>query len=151
MRERLRPAPEAQVVAKHDWNLGLVAKVVVVVALGWGLSVIVKNRHPASEEDEVEVAQVEQQPSSSGSMIANAAFQVADMDSGTLLKSMGPGVEKGCARNKYGMSEDACLDRLRTRGDMCANQAAARFPGKVTDTGRMQQLVGAYAGCVFER
>jgi len=150
-RERLRPAPEAQVVAKHDWNLGLVAKVVVVVALGWGLSVIVKNRHPADEEDEVEVAEVEQQPSSSGSVIANAAFQLADMDSGTLLQKIGPRVEKSCARNKYGLSEDACIDRLRTRGDMCASQTAARFPGKVTDTGKMQQLVEAYAGCVFER
>ena len=149
-RERLRPAPEAQAV-KHDWNLGLVAKVLVVVALGWGLSVFLKNRHPAGEEAEVEVAEVEQQAPSSGGVIANAAFQMADMDSGTLLKNIGARVEKSCARNKYGLSEDACIDRLRTRGDQCASQTAARFPGKVTDTGKMQQLVEAYAGCVFER
>jgi len=151
-RERLRPAPEAQAV-KHDWNLGLVAKVLVVVALGWGLSVVFKNRHPAGEEAEVEVVEVEQQAPSTGAggVIANAAFQMADMDSDRLLKNIGARVEKSCARNKYGLSEEACIDRLRARGDQGASQTAARFPGKVTDTGRMQQLVEAYAGCVFER
>ena len=39
----------------------------------------------------------------------------------------------------------------RAHGHQCAGQTAARFPGKITDTGRMQQLVGAYAGSVFGR
>jgi hypothetical protein len=144
-------APEAPVAVKHDWNLGLVAKVAAVVVLGWGLSVALRNRQPADDEAEVDVAEVQQQPSSSGSFIADAAFKVADMDAARLLQDLGPRVEKSCARNKYGLSEEACIDRIRSRGDMCASQAAARFPGKVADTGRMQQVVGAYAGCVFER
>lgn len=148
-------AQKREPAVKQDWNLGLVAKVALVVALGWGVSSVLKNRHTADEEADAEVVEVEQPVSNSGSgsggVIANAAFQLADMDSGALLANLAPRVEKSCARNKYGLSEEACIDRLRTRGDQCANQTAVRYPGKVGDTGKMQQIVEAYAACVFER
>lgn len=149
LRERLRPAPEVQTVAGHSWNLGLVAKVALVVALGWGISVAVKHRQPVAEE-EVEVAETGTgQQSDAGVALLNTALQVSAADAG-MLKDLGGKLEGSCARNKYGLSESACIERVRQRGDLCANQTAARFPGQIGNADRMQEIVQVYVACIFE-
>ena len=144
---RTRAAPAS--VGKHDWNLGLVAKVVAVVALGWGLSTVIKHRQQPAGSAGVEVAEAEQKPDA-GSAVADAVLQVSGADAG-MLRDVGGKMEKSCARNKYGLSEAECIDRIRKRGDLCANQTAARFPGQIGNTDRMQAVVQDYVGCIFER
>ncbi|WP_426319592.1 hypothetical protein [Pseudoduganella sp. R-43] len=148
LRERMRAAPEP-VPVKHSWNLGLVAKVAVLVVLGWGLNTAVKHRQQAAETEEVQVVEDEQQ-AGSGEAVANTVLQVSGADV-SMLKDMGSKLERSCARNKYGLSEAECIDRIRKRGDLCANQTAARFPGQIGNTDRMQVVVQDYVGCIFER
>lgn len=148
LRERMRPAPQVKAVAGQGWNLGLVAKVALVVMLGWGLSVVLKNRQPAAESEEVEVVAAERE-SGAGVALANAALQVSAVDAG-VLKDLGAKLEGSCARNKYGLSESACVDRVRQRGDLCANRTAAQFPGQIGNTDRMQEIMRVYVDCIFE-
>jgi hypothetical protein len=150
-----KPAPEArtrvahETAGKHGWNLGLVAKVVAVVLLGWGLATVIKHRQQPAGLAEVEVAETEQKPDS-GSAAADAVLQVSGADA-SMLRDIGGKIEKSCARNKYGLSEAECIDRIRKRGDLCANRTAARFPGQIGNTDRMQAVVQDYVGCIFER
>lgn len=144
---RTRAAPEP--VSKHGWNLDLVAKIVVVVALGWGLATAINHRQQPAGLAEVEVAETEQKPDS-GSAAADAVLQVSGADA-SMLRDVGGKIEKSCARNKYGLSEAECIDRIRKRGDLCANRTAARFPGQIGNTDRMQAVVQDYVGCIFER
>ena len=141
--------PDEPVPVKHRWNLGLVAKVAVLVALGWGLNTALKHRQQAAETEEVQVVEGEQQ-AGSGEAAADAVLQVSGADV-SMLKDIGSKLERSCARNKYGLSEAECIDRIRKRGDLCANQTAARFPGQIGNTDRMQAVVQDYVGCIFER
>lgn len=84
-----------------------------------------------------------------GVALANAALQVSKADAG-MLKNIGFKLEASCARNKYGLSESACIDRVRQRGDLCANTTAAQFPGQIGNTDRMQEIVQVYVGCIFQ-
>lgn len=84
-----------------------------------------------------------------GVALANAALQVSGADAG-MLRDIGGKLEASCARNKYGLSESACVDRVRQRGDLCANKTASKFPGQIGNTDRMQEIVQVYVGCIFE-
>jgi hypothetical protein len=67
-----------------------------------------------------------------------------------MLHNLAGRLEKACARNKYGLTEHACVARLREREDLCATKTAQRFPGQIGDTQRMQVITQAYVGCIFE-
>ncbi len=82
--------------------------------------------------------------------VANGALKASGADV-SMLKNLGGKLEKSCARNKYGLSEAECMDRINKRGDLCANQTATRFPGQIGNTDRMQVIVQAYVGCIFEQ
>ena len=100
---------------------------------------------------EREVQVVEAEPAKdSGDAFANTVLKVSGADV-SMLKDMGSKLEKSCARNKYGLSESECIDRMRQRSDLCANRTAARFPGQIGDTDRMQIVVQNYVNCIFER
>lgn len=81
---------------------------------------------------------------------ANSVLKASGADV-SMLKNLGGKLEKSCARNKYGLSEAECIDRVNKRGDLCANQTAARYPGQIGNTDRMQLVVQAYVGCIFEQ
>jgi hypothetical protein len=89
------------------------------------------------------------QESAAGVAIANTALRVSEADAG-MLHSLAGRLERGCARNKYGLSEQACAARLREREDACATQTAQRFPGRIGDTERMELITRAYVACIFE-
>ncbi|WP_426340208.1 hypothetical protein ACN9MZ_28900 [Pseudoduganella sp. S-14] len=148
MRERMRAGPES-VPVKHSWNLGLVVKVAIVVALGWGLNTVLEHRKKNGEAEKVQVVEAEQEPDS-GAAVANAVLQASSADV-SMLKDVGSKLERACARNKYGLSESECIDRMRQRSDLCANRTASRFPGQIGNTDRMQLVVQDYVSCIFER
>jgi hypothetical protein len=80
--------------------------------------------------------------------LANGVLKASAADVG-MLKNLGGKLEKSCARNKYGLSESECVERIQKRGDLCASQTAARFPGQIGNTDRMQVIVQDYVGCIF--
>jgi Na+-transporting methylmalonyl-CoA/oxaloacetate decarboxylase gamma subunit len=138
-------------------GLGWLAVLVLVAGLAWAVSAAMGRRHAAPADQEVTVQetgqqaaqQPEQQDTSAGARITNAVLQAADADV-SMLKALSGRLEGACARNKYGLSEQACAARLRAREDLCATGTAQRFPGALADTGRMQVVTKAYVGCIFE-
>jgi hypothetical protein len=142
-----RPARDAQVEVRHSWNFGWVFKVALIVVLGWGLTVAIQRREHVEVSETV--TEAEQQQSGAGVAAANTILRVSEADA-SLLHSLAGRLEKACARNKYGLSEQACIARLREREDVCATKTAQRFPGQIGDTARMQAISQAYVGCIFE-
>lgn len=145
--EQARPERNIDAGVKHGWDLGWLFKIILLVVLGWGLSVAIERRRDATAGDEV--TEVEQQESRPGVAAANAILRVSEADA-SLLHSLSGRLEKACARNKYGMTEDACIARLREREDICATKTAQRFPGQIGNTDRMEAITQAYVGCIFE-
>jgi hypothetical protein len=145
--EQARLARNLEIEVKHGWGLGWLFKAVLLVALVWGLgTAIARRQHAPAVEDVITVQQAGAGP---GVAIVDAALQVSEADAG-MLHGLSGRLEKACARNKYGLSEDACVTRLREREDGCVAKTAQRFPGQIGDAGRMQVIAQAYAGCVFE-
>jgi hypothetical protein len=87
---------------------------------------------------------------SAGEAVANAVLSAADMDV-SALAGVTDKLEGACARNKYGLSEEECVEAIRTRKDACMQQTARQFPGQLSDVSRMQEVVGSYVGCIFEK
>lgn len=143
--EKARPA--ASVDTRPGWNPGLVLKVLLVVALGWGISAAFKHRKETPPVAEAMAASP--QPADAGRAEADAVIAISGADA-SLLHSLAGRLEKACARNKYGLSEDACIALLRERENVCANRTAQRFPGQIGDTSRMEVVGKAYVGCIFE-
>jgi len=145
--EPARLARETHAVVKQGWNLGWLFKIGLLVALGWGLNIAFERRQQAPADEEVAVA-VERE-SGAGVAIANAALQVSGADA-SILRDLSGSLEKACARNKYGLTEDACVARLREREDLCVTKTAQGYPGQIGDVDRMQAVTKAYVGCIFE-
>jgi hypothetical protein len=142
-----RPVHYGEIDARQGWNLGRLFKILLLVALGWGLGVAMERRQKAPAGEEA-VAPAPQE-SDAGVAIANTALRVSEADA-SMLHSLAGRLERGCSRNKYGLSEQACAARLREREDACATQTAQRFPGQIGDTERMQRIARAYVACIFE-
>lgn len=154
VRPSRRPTNDTQVEVKHSWELGWLFKIVLVVAVGWGLSVAFKSRQEAPVVAEAaavqeEVVVAKQAESGVGIAFANKALQVSGADA-SLLKTLTGRLEKACARNKYGLTETACIERLHAREDVCVSLTAQQYPGQIGNTDRMQEITKAYVACIFE-
>jgi hypothetical protein len=148
---QVRPVQYGGIEHRQGWNLGWLLKIVLLVALGWGIGVLMERRQKAAGDEEETVAALQAEPHESGLgvAVANTALRVSEADA-TMLHSLSGRLERGCARNKYGLSEQACVARLREREDGCAAQTAQRFPGQIGNTDRMQVITQAYVACIFE-
>lgn len=144
------PRAAAAAVERTGPRLGWPLKVVLLVVLVLVFKVLVERRQAQQHENAPVIVMEQARPDGkAGVAFANAALQVSGVDA-ELLHSLSGRLERNCARNKYGLSESACIARFRAREDGCASRTAQRFPGQIKDTGRMQLLVNAYLGCIFE-
>jgi hypothetical protein len=135
---------------KRGWDTVKIAKIVLLFALGWGVSAAFNRTQSTGFDAEMEEAAViGQLESDSGIALANAALEESDADA-TLLHGLSGRLEKHCAANKYGLSESACIARIRDNEDACALDVARRFPGKIGNVERMQEIAQAHADCIFE-
>jgi hypothetical protein len=142
-----RPARNTEAEVRRGGGSGWLFKAILLVGLGWGLSVaLTRKQEPAPVE---KLIAAEQHESGPGVAVANAALRVSEADA-SLLHTLSGKLERGCARNKYGLSEQACVKLLREREDACAAHTARRFPGQIGDTGRMEVIAKAYVRCIFE-
>ncbi len=60
-------------------------------------------------------------------------------------------LERACARNKYGLTEEQCVLAIRARKEVCAQGTAQEYPGPLSDANRMQSAVKYYLSCIFEK
>jgi hypothetical protein len=142
-----RPVQYGAIEVKQGWNLGWLFKILLLVALGWGLGVAMERRQKAPADDAA--VALEPEESTAGVVVADAVLRVSAAES-SMLHSLSGRLERGCARNKYGLSEQACVARLRERDNACATQTAQQFPGQIGNTDRMQLIARAYVACIFE-
>lgn len=146
--------PAATAVEGDGPRLGWLFKVLLLIVLVLILKTLIERRQAAKPEEQVTVVVVreeEEKPDMDpGTALANAAISASGVD-GNLLHSLSGRLERSCARNKYGLSESACIARVREREDGCAAHTAQRFPGQIGNTDRMGMLVQAYVACIFEK
>lgn len=147
------PRTVAPAVQGQGLRLGWLFKVVVLIVLALILKTLIERRLAVRPDEQLTVLVMQEEERAPamdpGRAFADAAIAVSGVD-GTLLHSLSGRLERSCARNKYGLSESACIARFREREDRCAARTAQRFPGQIGDTGRMQELVQAYVACIFE-
>jgi len=93
-----------------------------------------------------EVAESDQ----TGERIFEAAAKTSGLDV-SVLEDIPERLTKACARNKYGLTESQCVEAIESRKDLCTKKTAELFPGKISTTDRMKEVVGSYVGCVFQR
>ncbi len=146
------PRPGARTVEGQGLRLGWLFKVLLLVVLVLILKVLIERRLAARPQEQVTVLVMQEEAGKPGLdpglALANAAISASGMDA-TVLHSLSGRLEQSCARNKYGLSESACIARVREREDGCAAQTARRFPGQIGDTDRMGAVVQAYVACIF--
>jgi hypothetical protein len=118
---------------------------VVIIALIAGVGCSKQSGH--GNKDEVAANAPD---NSSGEAAANAVLSVADLDV-SALSGITNKLEGACAKNKYGLSEEECIEAIQTRKNACMQQTARQFPGQLSDVSRMQEVVGSYVGCIFEK
>lgn len=85
-----------------------------------------------------------------GRAVANAVLQVSEIDASALSDISGK-LEGACARNRFGLTEDACIQTIRTRKDACIQQTAQKYPGQLSNVDRMQDVASSYVNCLFQR
>ena len=85
-----------------------------------------------------------------GDAVVNTALSVSELNV-SALSGITDKLEEACARNRYGLSEEECVEAIETRKDACMQQTARRFPGQLSNVSRMQEVVGSYVDCIFER
>ena len=142
--------PTGPVVERQGVGLGWLFKIVLLVVLALILKALIERPRAVAPPDEAHLVQVEKARTPDPAIVlANATISASGVDSG-MLHSLSGRLERACARNKYGLSESACIARIRGREDECAARTAQRHPGQVGNTDRMQVLAQAYVACIFE-
>jgi len=132
--------------SRGSWTMALLAGLGVCVAF----VVLREDKTPAAPAPVVaEAPDAAETSSGAGRAVMDAALKASDADV-SMLKDLSGRLEGKCAHNKYGLSEQECIDKLRARGDQCADRTARRYPGQLNDTGRVEVVMRDYVGCIFE-
>jgi hypothetical protein len=85
-----------------------------------------------------------------GKAVANTALQVSELDV-SALSGVTEKIKSVCARNKYGLSEEACIQTIEDRKGICMQQTAQKYPGQLANVERMQEVVASHVGCLFQK
>ena len=82
--------------------------------------------------------------------VINSALQVSEMDA-SILSGISERLENSCDRNKFGLSEEACIQAIRTRKDICTQETAQKYPGQISNVEKMQEVASNYVNCLFQQ
>ncbi len=97
-----------------------------------------------------EVPRVEKTGDAAGKAVLNAALQVSEMEVSALAEITDK-LKSACARNKYGLSETACIELIDRRKALCLQATAQKYPGQLANVERLQEVVGSHVACLFEQ
>lgn len=138
---------DAPVVASHGWSLGTPLKILAFVLVGWGVHTAY-DRHVRTDAAQDSVVVQQEQEQAQEHRFADAMLAASGADT-TMLHNLSDSLERNCARNKYGLSEQECVTRVQERADDCATRTARQYPGQIQDTSRMQIVVKAHVDCIL--
>ena len=85
-----------------------------------------------------------------GKAVANTALQVSEIDL-SAISGVSEKIKGACARNKYGLSEEACIQTIEDRKAICVQQTAQKYPGQLSNVDRMQEVVSSHVECLFQK
>ena len=85
-----------------------------------------------------------------GKVVANTALQVSEIDV-SALSGISEKIKGACARNKYGLSEGACIQTIEDRKEICLQQTAQKYPSQLANVDRMQEVVASHVECLFQK
>lgn len=128
-----------------------------IIAIAFVLGSLVGCHKPVTESHSITTVAPESHSSSTESnsdaaakAAINTALQVSELDASVLSK-VADRLEGSCSRNKFGLSEDACIQAVRQRKDICTNEIAQKYPGQISNVDRMQEVASGFVNCVFEK
>jgi hypothetical protein len=82
--------------------------------------------------------------------VDNSALQVFQLDV-SAVSEISAKLEKSCYRNKFGLSEEACIQVVRIRKNICMQEAAQKYSAKISNTERMRETTSSYVNCLFKK
>lgn len=85
-----------------------------------------------------------------GKAVVNTALQVSELDVNA-LSGITEKLKGSCAKNKYGLSEDQCIQAIEERKAICMQETAQKFPGQLSNVDRMQAVVSSHLDCLFQK
>ncbi len=85
-----------------------------------------------------------------GEAVINSALRVSELDV-SALSGITEKLKGACSRNKYGLSENACIQAIEDRKFECSQQTAQQYPGQLSDVNRMQEVASSFVKCIFEK
>jgi len=83
-----------------------------------------------------------------GKGIANTALQVSELDV-SALSGINEKLKGACARNKYGLTEEDCIQKIDERKETCMQQTAQKYPGQLANVDRMQEVISSHVECLL--
>lgn len=106
--------------------------------------------HPRNTPTTQSTATDNVQQDDAGVAVANAALSASGIDV-SALSDITDKLEGACNRNKFGLSEEACVQAIESHKDECTQKTAQKYPGQLSDVNRMQVVVNSYVNCIFVR
>jgi hypothetical protein len=82
--------------------------------------------------------------------VGEAALKTAGPDVSKLI-DMAETLEESCAKNSHGMSQEECVQTVRTRKEACAQKTAEMYPGKMDSTEKMGATISSFVLCIFPK
>ena len=80
---------------------------------------------------------------------SSSAPAVVKLDIG-VLDSLNSRLMGSCADNKYGLTEEACVQTIKERRGPCQAQTVTNFPEQPSTQVRMQAVVSSHTNCLFQ-
>lgn len=99
---------------------------------------------------EASMPDTESASDATGKAVANAALQVSEMDA-NVFSRISVKLEGSCYRNRFDLSEDECIQTIRSRKDICTQDTVAKYPGQFANVERMQAATTSYVNCLFQK
>ena len=87
---------------------------------------------------------------STGRAAVDVALKVSEVDA-SVLEGMTEKMSSACARNKYGLSEQDCIQRIESRKNICLQETAHAFPGQIGNVERMQEVLSSHVECLLNK
>lgn len=86
-----------------------------------------------------------------GKAVANTALELSPVDMNQ-LSDITEQLERVCEgdNNKYGLSNEQCIQRLHERKDACVKQTAQLYPGQISNVDRLEKVMSSHVDCLLK-
>jgi hypothetical protein len=116
----------------------------IAIALALGSFVIYRTFifNPDRPEQNVKSAIIEK--------VGNTIISAADTEVVSMLGDVAEGLERGCERNRFGLTNEKCIEIVNARKEACAQTTGQAFPGAVVSADQIGQISKHFFACVFQ-